>query len=506
MNIDCEEPIVFFEKGHYQFMPFRFRRMKSHEVLLTSVTGEFIFLSSDEFSKFVGKKLALTEEIYKKLKSKSFLIDHDSAHLDVLASRYWTKKSFLREFVKLHIFVLTLRCNSSCTYCQVTRQAESANKKIYDMSEETARRSVEIMMKGPAKNITVEFQGGEPLLNFNVLREVVLYTESLNGEHHKNISFVVCTNLSVLTDEMLFFFKEHNINVSTSVDGPRDLHDYNRCRKIKSARYDVVVKNIRRAQEALGRHCVSALMTTTRESFQYPREIIDEYIKLDLGSVFVRSLNPYGYAVKTQNSIGYSPEEFFLFYRKVLDYVIELNRRGIGFAEATAAMLFRKILTPWPIGFVDLQSPTGNGFAVTVYNYDGDVYASDESRMLNEMGDARFRLGSVYEDSYETIYFGQAMQLLAATGVAECLAGCVDCAYVPYCGADPVRHYATQKDAYGNRVASEFCKKYSLIISYLFEILRNADAETENIIWSWLNDAPVDRFEIDMEKEICRLE
>lgn len=69
--------------------------------------------------------------------------------------------------------------------------------------------------------------------------------------------------------------------------------------------------------------------------------------------------------------------------------------------EEFAAIILRKILTPWCTGFVDLQSPAGIINSVLVYNYDGYLYASDESRMLAEEGDYTFRIGSVkecYED------------------------------------------------------------------------------------------------------------
>ena len=187
----------------------------------------------------------------------------------------------------------------------------------------------------------------------------------------------------------------------------------------------------------------------------------------------------------------------FEVYFKTLNYILSLNKKGIVFSEAFTTMLLKKILTPWTVGFVDLQSPTGNGFSVTVYNYDGDVYASDESRMLNEMGDAQFRLGNVFSDSYKDIYFGSAMQLLGSVGVAECLAGCSECPFVPYCGSDPVRHYATQRDAYGNRATSDFCKKYSLIFEHLFELLSQCDQETEQILWSWIRETSLEEIRLE---------
>ena len=76
---------------------------------------------------------------------------------------------------------------------------------------------------------------------------------------------------------------------------------------------------------------------------------------------------------KARAAIGYSSADFLRFYKTVLDYVIDLNRRGITFPEAFTTMVLNKILTPWPIGFVDLQSPSGAGMGVVVYNYDGDA-------------------------------------------------------------------------------------------------------------------------------------
>ena len=78
------------------------------------------------------------------------------------------------------------------------------------------------------------------------------------------------------------------------------------------------------------------------------------------------------------------------FYFEGLDYIIDLNLKGFGFTEYYAAMVLRKMLTPFQPGYVDLLSPAGAGVAAVVYNYDGDVYASDESRMLAEMGDKSF--------------------------------------------------------------------------------------------------------------------
>lgn len=471
----------------YKFLPFRFKRLRNQKVLLTNLVGEYLIVSEQEHKDFVSKRIPIGGQLFNALKQRHFLYDHSFDQQELLTSKLWTKKSFIQGFTKLHIFVLTLRCNSACTYCQASRQEECASQ-LYDMSVETARKATEMMFNSPSKDITIEFQGGEPLLNLPALKEIVQYATQLNENYQKRLSFVVCTNLSKLDDDLLDFFKKYKVGISTSLDGPAFLHDLNRARTKKAASHAILEKNISRVREALGLGSISALMTTTRQSLPYAKEIVDEYLRLGMGSIFIRALNPYGYAVKTEKAIGYSVQEFVKFYKECFSYIFQKNAEGIVFPEGYASMLYRKILTPWPIGFVDLQSPTGNGFAVTVYNYDGDVYASDESRMLYEMGDPTFRLGSVLSDSYEEIYFGSAMQALAANGVAECLAGCSDCAFVPYCGADPVRHHATQHDAYGHRPSSSFCQKNMAIFEYLFEELEKMDDEKEEILWTWLRN------------------
>ena len=102
-----------------------------------------------------------------------------------------------------------------------------------------------------------------------------------------------------ITVQTLEFFKEHNIQISTSLDGPEFLHNFNRNTSGGDS-YIKVMKSFRLAKEILGNNCLSALMTTTRESLKYPKEIVDEYIKNGLTTIFIRELNPYGFAEKSQ--------------------------------------------------------------------------------------------------------------------------------------------------------------------------------------------------------------
>ena len=184
------------------------------------------------------------------------------------------------------------------------------------------------------------------------------------------------------------------------------------------------------------------------------------------------------------------------FYKEALAYIIQINRDGRTFSEAMTSMILTKILTPWPIGFVDMQSPSGAGIGVVVYNYDGDVYASDESRMLVEMGQSVFRMGNVFENDYSEIFFGETMQNIASASCNEALAGCSDCAYQPFCGADPVRHFSTQGDIYGDRPSSGYCQKHMGAIKHVFDQLLRADEDLERIFWAWITHDDVNRIRL----------
>lgn len=167
------------ERG-YRFLPFRFLRWPGDKVLVVNDVGEFLFLSADRFEAFVRHRLDRGDPSYADLKAKHFLFDTPSnVPLDLLATKYRTK-SHLDGFTKLHLFVVTLRCDHSCHYCQVSRV--STNRTKYDMSEETASRAIDLMFRCPSPAVKVEFQGGESLLNFDLIRFIVEMVEARGAD------------------------------------------------------------------------------------------------------------------------------------------------------------------------------------------------------------------------------------------------------------------------------------------------------------------------------------
>lgn len=469
-------------------LPFRFNRMLGKE-LLVNEAGEYLFVPEGTVDAIVDGTLSPATEVYKDLKAKHFLYDDSSSPLlDVLATKIRTKMHHVYGGTKLHIFVVTLRCEHSCQYCQVSRQG--ASKGEFDMSEATAEAALRLMFDSPSPHVTLELQGGEPLLAFDIIRYIVPRAKTLARERGKILDLVVTTNLAVATDEILRYLAEEGIKVSTSLDGPAFLHNQNRPRPGNDS-YERAIEGIERARRIVGFDNVAALMTTTSASLDHVEEIIDEYVRQNFHTIFLRPISPYGFAVKTRKRTGYDMTRFLEFYKRGLQHILDINRSGYRLAEIYTQILLTKILTPHGTGYVDLQSPAGEAWNVLVYNYDGNIFASDESRMLAEMRDNTFRLGNVHKDTRRTLLTSDAALAMFESSCNQALLGCSDCAFQTYCGADPIFHHATQGDMYGHRPSSEFCMRNMEAIKHLFSYIAEDDPGTMGIFWAWLTGRPL---------------
>jgi sulfatase maturation enzyme AslB (radical SAM superfamily) len=192
------------ETESYNLMPFKFHRLNKKSELLVNEVGDFLIVPSGTAEKIILRKINKKEdqELYADLISNYFICEEKySPLIDILATRYLAKKSFLESFTGLHIFVISLRCEHTCHYCQVSRVTEDKGK--YDMSRGYIDKGIDFMMKSPNPNVTMEFQGGEALLAFDNIKYAVDRAISLAPIYGKNITYVICTNLAVVTEEIL---------------------------------------------------------------------------------------------------------------------------------------------------------------------------------------------------------------------------------------------------------------------------------------------------------------
>jgi len=482
----------------YIILPFNFERFQHDLVLLVNIAGEHLFLPDADFKNMVGHNLNRKSDTYLGLKAKHFITEKISdPAIDLLTIKYRTKKDFLSHFTSLHMLEVTRRCNQKCVYCQASSQ--DPNLAHYDMDIETARKTVNMILMTPSKSIKIEFQGGEPLLNYEIIKYIIEYATKQTFLKGMKVEFVVCTNLTLATDEILKYLSDNNVLVSTSLDGPQEIH--NSCRRYRdgTSTYDDVMRSLGKIKQYIEPSKISALMTTTRYSLDSPNGIVDEYVRNGLRSIFIRPLNPFGYMREVAGRIGYTASEFINFYKALLEYVIKVNQQGYFIEESFASLLLTRILTPFSTGFVDLQFPAGTGISGVMYGYDGNVYLSDEARMLANMGDIKFCIGNVHKNSYEEIFNNELVRDTIRGSCAESLPGCANCAFQMYCGIDPIRNYATQNDTIGNRPTSDFCLINREIIRYLFEIIEQNDAYQMDVFWSWITGRSLSEIKIRSE-------
>jgi His-Xaa-Ser system radical SAM maturase HxsB len=449
---------------------FRFKKLDKKHYLITSDVGEYAYLTERDFERFLSGKVRVGSSLYTELEEKGFI--RNSLNFNKLIDQWKSRNLFLWSGPSLHIVVTTLRCDHRCVYCQTSSKHE--NEKKYDMSLKTAKNVVDCIFKTPNNSLNIEFQGGEPLLNWPVVKYVVEYARKKEKLLSKRLQISLVSNFSTLNKSKLDFLLKHKVLFCTSLDGPEEIHNFNRVFNCGNS-----YKNTMKWAKEISRRnknkpsTIDALLTVTRKSLKYPKEIIDEYRKIGTRSVFVRPLTPLGMAKDTWSKIGYSTEEFLKFYEKALDYIVELNAKKPDFMENTAVVFAERIFMDISSNFMDLRSPCGAGIGQIAYNYDGKVFTCDEGRMLFEMGDPSFCIGDVSKNTYEEIINHPAVKCLATSSCLDLQTSCCDCAYKPYCGTCPILNYACENDLFGHMPQNLRCKINRGILDIIFKKIRN---------------------------------
>ena len=457
---------------------FNFRPYKN-KYLLTNDLGRYCFLEPEQLRSLLTDRLSPESDAARLLRERYFLYDgSDEAFAKMTASALFDSKNYLCRSTGLHIFVLTSACNQSCVYCQAQSAAKCAKG---FMSRETAKKAVDIALQSPTESLDFEFQGGEPLLNFEVLKYIVEYAKSVS---EKNIRFSMVSNLTLLTEEMAAFLKAHCISVSTSLDGDMALHNTNRPYRSGGGTYEEVLRGVRMLRE--NGVSVGAIQTTTRVSLERYREIVDTYIEWGFHSVFIRPLTPLGFAGEHWDRVGYSADDFAAFYAKTLAYILERNRAGCRLSEGHAKIFLMKLLDGYSPNYMELRSPCGAALGQLAYDYDGNIFTCDEARMLYEMGDDSFCVGNTEHSDYNSIIESKVSALTAKASVLETLPSCSDCVYQPYCGVCPVVNYALQRDIYEQMPRNYKCRIYSGMLDSIFDYLYANDEKKIAVFRSWL--------------------
>ncbi|MDP2653399.1 MAG: His-Xaa-Ser system radical SAM maturase HxsB [Candidatus Omnitrophota bacterium] len=449
--------------AQFSILPFNSEKF-NEKYLVTNVLGCWDALNDEEFRQLHSLRVSPGGALFNRLLERGLIVDADNIRR--VLDDYRNLNANLFSDTSLHIAVLTKRCNLRCTYCHAEGGASSE-----DMSMETAARVLQYLFDVENKSVTLEFQGGEPLLNWPVVQLLTENARKFNTLG-KNLSIVIVTNMLLLDDEKMRFLADHDVQVCTSLDGPADIHDKNRVTVGGRGSHAEVVEKIEHLAKKFGRR-VSMLPTITRHSLAHPERIIDEYLRLGQGEIALRPVNKIGYACNCWDDVGYTAEEFNGFYDRAMAYIMKLNTSGTFLSERIARTILTKILFKKDPAYVNMMNPCGFGRTVMAYAPDGGCYPTDEARML---GDDIFRLGDINKENYDDMLNKENLLFLLS-------AGCSDLwnyrsVYSPWLGVDPVVNYALEKNVVlmGNsRLEQVLAHQFRTVFSYLLSDKKYAE-------------------------------
>jgi His-Xaa-Ser system radical SAM maturase HxsB len=448
--------------------------------LITTDHGAWCLLSDEELDLLRKLKVHEDPTLFHVLKDKGVIITGEN--FDKAVEMYRERFHFLFRGPTLHIVVPTFRCNQHCVYCHSSSKRPDSTG--YDMDEDTAKSVVDFIFKSPSDFLTIEFQGGDCLFNFDIVKFIIEYAEKTALEKNKKVRFSIITNLTMMTEEKLNFLKEHKImGMSTSLDGPKEVHDANRKYLDGKGSYDDVVYWIKRIRnEFRNDFNLNALTTITRYSLSYPKEIVDEFIKLGFNNIWLRFLNNLGFAHSNWEKIGYTPDEYVTFWNECLSYIMNVNSTGRQLRENFATIFSRKILNiPDPM-FLDIQSPCGAAIGQLLYNHKGDIFTCDEAKVLGDL----FKLGNVKEHSLlDIIRNPTTLSMINLSTKLPLL--CDACTWSPYCGVCPIEVYMTQGTIVPKLSTDFRCIIFKKMIKIIFEKILFSKNEREILI-KWTNN------------------
>jgi His-Xaa-Ser system radical SAM maturase HxsB len=372
------------------------------------------------------------------------------------------------------ILVPTLRCNLSCTYCQVSRAAIGASN--YDWTEDTLERVLALLDGLTTPSIKIEFQGGEATLRLDLVRSVI----ERCGRFAER-EFVICTNLSRVDDDFLALADRDDVFISTSLDGDVGTHETNRTHG--AAETQAFLGNLDLLLARYGPGKVSALPTIDPDDPSDPDRLIDSYVDRGLHRIFLRPINYHGFARKRHSG---SVEQGKQWQDYHLDFVHRLIARNWAdrsrvIEETYLSLCLRRIFQAGRDRHVDLRNPNPVGVDYIVIDYDGRVYPTDEARMLTRSRVVDLCIGDL-ERGWDT----EQRRLLNVHSTNQFDPQCRKCAYQPFCGRDLIDDLARYGRIDVARPETAFCRRHMFLFDLLFDLIYSEDPAVAYSLARWL--------------------
>ncbi len=165
-------------------------------------------------------------------------------------------------------------CNLACRYC-FAEEGEYHGRRAL-MSFEVGKKALDFLIanSGARRNLEVDFFGGEPLMNWQVVKDLVAYGREQEKLHNKNFRFTLTTNGVLLNDEVMEFCNREMANVVLSIDGRKEVHDFMRPFRKGKGSYDLVLPKFQKFAESRNQKNYYARGTFTRHNLDFSRDVM----------------------------------------------------------------------------------------------------------------------------------------------------------------------------------------------------------------------------------------
>ena len=275
-------------------------------------------------------------------------------------------------------------CNLNCSYCFASQGKYHGERAV--MSYEVGKRALDFLIEnsGTRHNLEVDFFGGEPLLNFDVVKRLVEYARSIEGKHNKNFRFTLTTNGMLIDDDVIDFCNRECANVVLSLDGRKEIHDRYRVDYKGNGSFDTIVPKFQRLVESRGGKNYYMRGTFTHAN---PDFLEDIKVMLDLGFKEL-SMEPVVSAPGDEAELTAEDIEIVkVQYEKLAELMQKRRKEGDPFT-------FYHYMIDLKGGPCIYKRISGCGsgteyMAVTPW---GDLYPCHQF-----VGDDKYKLGSIYE-------------------------------------------------------------------------------------------------------------
>ena len=315
-------------------------------------------------------------------------------------------------------------CNLNCSYCFASQGRYSGERAV--MSFETGKQALDFLIanSGDRYNLEVDFFGGEPLMNFDVVKQLVAYARSVEKDAGKNFRFTLTTNGMLIDDDVIDFANKEMSNVVLSLDGRKEVHDRYRVDYLGRGSWERIVPKFQKLVEARGGKNYYMRGTFTHAN---PDFLEDIKVMLDLGFDEL-SMEPVVCAPDDPSALNESDLEIV---KKQYEELAELMQKRRSEGRPFTFYHYMIDLSGGPCIYKRI-SGCGSGTEYMAVTPWGDLYPCHQF-----VGDEKFKIGNIWDGvtNHEMQEEFKACNVYARPECADCWAklycsgGCAANAY-----------------------------------------------------------------------------